>query len=268
VRLLLDAGADPSAAAEGGVTPLHAAAETGDAAVVAALLAGGADPAVADGEGARPLEAAAQGGFEGAVGALFPVTPRPAGADGEWSVAAVLAAGAEAAKAAGDGCGYGHDHHGHDHDYDHGHGPSASLPSPPLSPDAARAAAAARAGDEAFVSGDHAGAVGLYSTSLRHATDDARVWADRAGARLRLGGGDDFEAALADARTARTIEPANAKAWLREGIAASALEWWEDAAAAFFEAHRANPDLPGAAAGFQEAVARGRAAHQAEQQGT
>ena len=64
----------------------------------------------------------------------------------------------------------------------------------------------------------------------------------------------------ADAALASGLNLAEAKA--------KAAEAEVQSAAAFFEAHRANPDLPGAAAGFQEAVARGRAAHQAEQQGT
>jgi ankyrin repeat protein len=45
-RLLLDAGADPNAAQEGGFVPLHAAAQTGNAELAELLLERGADPAV------------------------------------------------------------------------------------------------------------------------------------------------------------------------------------------------------------------------------
>jgi ankyrin repeat protein len=44
VSALLNAGADPSAAAAGGVRPLHVAASRGDSRTVDALLARGADP--------------------------------------------------------------------------------------------------------------------------------------------------------------------------------------------------------------------------------
>lgn len=55
-------------------------------------------------------------------------------------------------------------------------------------PDADKAKAARRQGDEAFVRKDFAAAAEAYATALRHDTSAAAVWANRAAALLRLGG--------------------------------------------------------------------------------
>jgi ankyrin repeat protein len=51
VKLLLEHGADPNAAQDGGFTPLHSAANNDDRESVEALLEAGADPALANDEG-------------------------------------------------------------------------------------------------------------------------------------------------------------------------------------------------------------------------
>jgi hypothetical protein len=51
-------------------------------------------------------------------------------------------------------------------------------------------------------------AVRAYTSSLEGRTDDARVWANRSAAHLAAG---TPEAALEDARVARTLDPAYAK---------------------------------------------------------
>ena len=57
VAVLLAAGADLEARAEGGATPLHEAARFSETpAVVAALLDAGADPAARDAEGRTPWD--------------------------------------------------------------------------------------------------------------------------------------------------------------------------------------------------------------------
>ena len=59
VRALLAQGADPNRRQEGGWTPLHAAAQSGDPELVGLLLAHGASPAIANDAGQTPADLAA-----------------------------------------------------------------------------------------------------------------------------------------------------------------------------------------------------------------
>jgi ankyrin repeat protein len=58
VKLLLEHGADPNAAQDGGFTPLHSAAQNDDRDSVEALLEAGADPSLANDEGETPADLA------------------------------------------------------------------------------------------------------------------------------------------------------------------------------------------------------------------
>jgi uncharacterized protein len=60
VRLLLEHGADPNAAQDGGFTPLHSAAQNDDRESVEALLEAGADPQLANDEGGTPAALAGE----------------------------------------------------------------------------------------------------------------------------------------------------------------------------------------------------------------
>jgi len=64
VRALLEAGADPDAAQNAGITALHAAAMTGNVAIADALLDAGADVTLADDEGTTPAAYARRGGHD------------------------------------------------------------------------------------------------------------------------------------------------------------------------------------------------------------
>jgi uncharacterized protein len=64
VHLLLEAGADPSARQGGGFTALHAAAQSGDAAMARDLLEHGADPSPATEDGRTPLSIAEEQGHD------------------------------------------------------------------------------------------------------------------------------------------------------------------------------------------------------------
>ena len=58
VELLLEHGADPNAAQDGGFTPLHSAAQNDDRDSAEALLEAGADPSLADDDGKTPADLA------------------------------------------------------------------------------------------------------------------------------------------------------------------------------------------------------------------
>jgi ankyrin repeat protein len=68
-RLLLDAGAAVDGRGEGGFTALHAAAQNGDEALVRLLLDRGADPAAAANDGRRPADLAGDGPVRRLLGA-------------------------------------------------------------------------------------------------------------------------------------------------------------------------------------------------------
>ena len=67
VQLLLQAGADPQAVDNEGLTPLHRGAVNSNPVVTAHLLAAGADPNALDNEGYTPLHHSAAGGASGRV---------------------------------------------------------------------------------------------------------------------------------------------------------------------------------------------------------
>lgn len=91
------------------------------------------------------------------------------------------------------------------------------------------------------------------------------MWANAAAAALRIG---KNEAALKDARIARVLDKKNVKAWYREGQAAEALNAWEDAAAAYFEAYLLQPGGAGGGLDFgmmvKAAVEKGKLEYQAK----
>jgi ankyrin repeat protein len=60
VKLLLEHGADPNAAQDGGFTPLHSAAQNDDRESVEALLEAGADPALGTDDGRKPADLAGE----------------------------------------------------------------------------------------------------------------------------------------------------------------------------------------------------------------
>lgn len=133
---------------------------------------------------------------------------------------------------------------------------SAKKPASTAPVDAEKAARAKRRGDEAFVKGDFAAADEAYGESIDADTGNAKVWANRAAARLRL---KDPHGALSDAQRARAIDPGYAKAWYREGCAYRDLKRWEDAACAMFEALQHDENNNEIKKEFNACIAAGRA---------
>jgi hypothetical protein len=68
IEYLIDAGADPNAAAMGGVTPLHRAVRNRCSTAVATLLRAGADPRLTNDHGSKPADLARWTTGRGGVG--------------------------------------------------------------------------------------------------------------------------------------------------------------------------------------------------------
>lgn len=77
VELLIAAGADVNARQEGGFTPLHGAAQNGDAATMRLLLAAGADPAATADDGRDSRTLAEESGDVEAIALLAEATSQP-----------------------------------------------------------------------------------------------------------------------------------------------------------------------------------------------
>mmetsp|Transcript_6385 Transcript_6385/g.14191 ORF Transcript_6385/g.14191 Transcript_6385/m.14191 type:complete len:479 (+) Transcript_6385:89-1525(+) len=264
VQLLLDAGANPSYVGHGGSTALHAVAavegEQGSLRSVAStLLQAGADPNVEDVDGHTALFVAAARGHRALVELLLPATKPGSGriAADDWTVEGVMKQVQEQVRAASSSGASGS-----------GSAPAAgpgqqvvAIPEPEEL-DEEKAATSKRAGDEAFVKRDFETAVERYSESLRHATKNHLVWANRSAAYLKLGKAAE---ALHDARISRVLSPGYVKAWFREGSAYAALRLWEDAACAFFEGYNLEPSNKEVSDAFHNAIAEGRKEHAASQ---
>ncbi len=212
---LLKAGATPNVSAPGGFTPLHVAAEAGSERMTTALLTAGADATAKNAEGQTPAAIAASWGHRAIAETLL----RSSAGD-ERSVDQLIAEAAEREAAQRE------------------QKPASQIPEPE-EPDDDKAETLKGQGNKAFGAGEYEEALHLYQASLRHKTDGAPVWSNAAAAALKL---RKFEEAMRFARVARTIDPKFIKAWYREGQAAEGLKMWEDAAAAYFEAHLLQPN--------------------------
>ena len=223
------------------MTALHVAAShpstAGESqALVRALLDAGADADAADGEGLKAVHAAAAVGRIPVVEMLLKVTTPDEGvAASDWTASNVQKIVQAKLRAVGGGDGGGNGAGGKTAD--------AAADEAPYEAkgvtDADAAATTKRAGDEAFIRGDNDAAVKAYDASIAADDTNAKVWANRAAAKLKL---KNHVGARRDAKIARELDGTYVKAWYREGCALTEMGEYESAALAFFEGMQIDGD--------------------------
>ncbi|XP_065022529.1 uncharacterized protein LOC135586839 isoform X2 [Musa acuminata AAA Group] len=118
-------------------------------------------------------------------------------------------------------------------------------------------------GDDAFRKKDYQMAVDAYTQAIDLDPNEAALLSNRSLCWIRLGQG---EQALADARACRALRPDWAKACYREGAALRLLQSFDEAASAFYEGVKLDPENKELVDAFRETVEAGRRFHGTEQQ--
>ncbi|KAK4282898.1 hypothetical protein QN277_014223 [Acacia crassicarpa] len=250
IELLVQAGANVNISA-GGATPLHIAADNGNPEFINCLLKAGADPNVIDEDGMKPIQVAALRGNRKAVEILFPLTSKVETVP-TWSIDGILESAQsennnqqETRNASDTSC----------------HKDTA-LPEqnlPEVTPEAKKKAAEAKSrGDEAFKRKDYYMALDAYTQAIDLDPTDATLVSNRSLCWIRLG---QAEHALADAKACRALKPDWPKACYREGAALRLLQKFDEAANAFYEGVRLDPENKELVNAFREAVEAGRKFH-------
>lgn len=255
LELLIKAGANVNITA-GGVTPLHIAADGGNLDIINCLINAGADPNVTDECGNKPIQVAAERGNRQAVEILFPVTS-PIQSVPSWSIDGIiehmqaetrreqeLAKRLEEVNVTKDG--------------------NLLKPDmPEVTPEAKAKAAEAKArGDDTFKRKDFHSAVDAYTQAIDFDPTDAVLYSNRSLCWLRMG---QAEQALDDAKMCRALRPNWHKACYREGAALRLLQRFEEAANAFYEGVKIEPESRELVDAFREAVDAGRKFHSKDQ---
>lgn len=149
--------------------------------------------------------------------------------------------------------------------------PQSTLQPPPpsqrssTSTDAAGALRKKECGNEALKRGDYETAVAEYSAAIDLDASNKALFSNRSAARLGLAvktnDTDLVQAALVDADACVALDPAWPKAHFRRASALQALEKYEDAANAFWDALRLDPSNAQLRAALQKCVQKGRQHH-------
>ncbi|XP_028790259.1 uncharacterized protein LOC114746212 isoform X2 [Neltuma alba] len=249
IELLVQAGANVNVSA-GGATPLHIAADNGNPELINCLLKAGADPNVADEDGMKPIMVAALRGNRKAVEILFPLTSIVETVP-TWSIDGILESAQsenkkqETRNASETGCRK-----------------DTALTEqnlPEVTPEAKKKSAEAKSrGDEAFKGKDYYMAVDAYTQAIDLDPTDATLLSNRSLCWIRLG---QAEHALADAKACRALKPDWPKACYREGAALRLMQKFDEAANAFYEGVKLDPENKELVNAFREAVEAGRKFH-------
>ncbi|KAF7817823.1 Ankyrin-1 isoform A [Senna tora] len=255
LELLIQAGGKVNVSA-GGATPLHIAADNGSPELINCLLKAGADPNVSDEDGMKPIQVAALRGNRSAVEILFPLTSKVETFP-TWSIDGVLEYVQSENKSQQQNL----------QDIarnatETSFPKDTALPEqnlPEVAPEAKKKAAEAKSrGDEAFKRKEYYMAVDAYTQAIDLDPTDATLLSNRSLCWIRLG---QAEHALADAKACRALKPDWPKACYREGAALRLLQKFDEAANAFYEGVRLDPENKELVNAFREAVEAGRKFH-------
>ncbi|XXG67161.1 hypothetical protein AAC387_Pa06g0569 [Persea americana] len=253
LELLIQAGAVANISA-GGATPLHIAADIGSTEIITCLLKAGADPDFCDEDGLKPIQVAAARGNRGAVEVLFPVTS-PTQTHPDWTIDGIIKD--EAAKQQEE-----------IRSSTEADRPKKMEPQKQdvvkVTPEVKKKSSEAKSvGDDAFKRKDFLVAVDAYTQAIDLDPTDATLLSNRSLCWIRLGQADH---ALADAKACRALRPDWPKACYREGAALRLLQRFDEAASAFYEGVKLDPENKELVNAFREAVEGGRKFHGTDKQ--
>ncbi|OVA06695.1 Tetratricopeptide TPR-1 [Macleaya cordata] len=255
-ELLIKAGANPNISA-GGATALLIAADIGSLDVINCLLKAGADPNITDEDGLKPIQVAAARGNRGVVEILFPLTSAVQTVP-DWSIDGIIEHMQSEAHKEQEGTGDLKEANllkntsSQRHDI------------PEVTPEAKKKALEAKSrGEEAFKRKDFLMAVDAYTQAIDFDPSNGILLSNRSLCWLRLG---QAEHALADAKACRELRPDWHKACYREGAALRLLQRFDEAANAFYEGVKLDPENKELISAFREAVEAGRKFHAENQQ--
>ncbi|KAL4200028.1 hypothetical protein AMTRI_Chr03g54340 [Amborella trichopoda] len=254
LELLVQAGANPNASA-GGATSLHIAADGVDVRITNCLLKAGADPNAIDEDGLKPIQVAAGRGNREAVEALFPLTSSIPGIS-KWSIEGIIAH--TESQAANE-----------PRELETSERSEMSMEANSqkqemieVSPEAKKKSLEAKSrGEDAFKNKDYLLAVYAYTQAIDLDPSNAALLSNRSLCWIRLG---QAEQALVDAKACRESKPDWPKACYREGAALRLLQRFDEAASAFYEGVRLDPENKELVNAFREAVEAGRKFHSTE----
>ncbi|OVA06696.1 Tetratricopeptide TPR-1 [Macleaya cordata] len=219
-ELLIKAGVDPDGGPSG-VKPLVLAASDGLNEIIKCLVKAGADPNVTDIHGLKPVEIAAVRGNRRGVAILFPVTSRiPTYVD--WSINGIMR-----------------------------HANSDKFEEQMILGAKEKFLEAKSRGTNAFQRKEYWLAVYWYSEANNIDPHDAAVLSNRSMSYAHMKKGD---LALDDASQCISLRPDWPKAYYRAGVALNILKRYGDAADAFFEGLKLDPQSKELEDAFREAA--------------